>query len=201
MRLFFGVVLLQLSFPQFVRADVGPPPGFSRVPRHLLIEVDREYSDYRFWLVSVRGSEPLELTPGKPCRIDGQGRTGSHRSAYVVAVRADVAQHWRPPGPWEGIPYDPSGRILHSKEIDFDGSVPFYDSRREIIDTYRLELVPDQQVSLVCVGQNEGSRWVKTSWAAAGLFVAAGVVWVGYQPFRRRPPSRPADPHAAPDRG
>jgi hypothetical protein len=201
MRACLTGMLALLLLPQLARADMGPFPGFSRVPRHLDIEIGSEYPGYQFWLVSGRGVEPLELVPGKPYRIDGRDRTGSHRVAWVVAASTDMAEQLQATGQWQKAAIGELPGALSSERIDFLASVPFYDSRREVVDTYRLELVPGERVSLVWVGQNAGARRVKVSWALAGAFAALGLMWVGYRLLRlmrhrsgRAEPGPPPDP-------
>jgi hypothetical protein len=173
-----GVALLLL--PQFARAD-WVTPGFTVVPHHLIIEVGSDHSGYRFWLISERGPEPLELAPGKPCRIDGRDRTGVYRDASIIAVPTNLAEWVRVNGLWSRrIASEPPTGVLVSERIDFNASVPFYDSREEVVDTYRLELVPGERVELVWLGQNEGSRRVKAFWAAGGVFAVLGLVGTGY---------------------
>ena len=184
-----SVVPVLLLFAQPSRADVVGR-GFTRVPRHLIIEAGGDYSAYRFWLVSERGVEPLEISPGKPCRIDGRDREGSYRLAWVVAVPIDGNGNAQAPPVWDLAWPGPRltlTRGLRSEEIDFAGSVPFYDSRREIIDTYRLELLPGEQVRLVWLAQNVGSWWFKASWVFAGVCLTVGWLWLSYRLLRRWP--------------
>jgi hypothetical protein len=200
MRSWLAAALATVLIPAVATADVVSP-GFSRVPHHLVIEVEGDHPGYQFWLVSPRGAEPLELAPGRPCRVDGTGRDGSHRMGYVVAVPTDTVKRLQAAGLAEAAA---SGKfppeVLRSEWIDFYGAVPFYDSRREVIDTYRLELTPGERVSLVWLRQNSGHWWVKASWASAGVFAVVGVVWGGYRLLRRRPSlTRQAEPGAAPD--
>jgi hypothetical protein len=73
---------------------------------------------------------------------------------------------------------------LRSDPIDFNASIPFYDSRGEVIDTYRLELVPGEAVRLVWQGQNS-DPWSKFGLPIAGLFAAAAIAWAGIRLVRR----------------
>lgn len=187
MRSCLTAALATALLPCWAVADMVTP-GFSSVPRHLVLEAENTPPGYQFWLVSRRGVEPLAIAPGHSCQIDGTGRGGSYRLAYVVAVPNAVAEQLPAAGLAEVVLSGklPPG-VLRSESIDFSQAVPFYDSRRAVIDTYRLELVPGERVSLVWVGQNAGSVWVKLSWALAGLFAVAGLVWGGYRLFRRKP--------------
>jgi hypothetical protein len=201
MRLYFAAVLVLFTLPQLVRADMVTP-GFTRVPRHLIVEAGGDYSAYRFWLISTLGDEPLELVPAKPCRIDGRERTGDRRFAYIIAVPTNLAERWVN-GLWRqrGTDELPPG-VLFAERIDFHASVPFYDSRTEVVDTYRLELIPGESVNLVWLGQNEGDQWLKVYWAAGGIFALLGLVALGFwvlrrsttQPKRGTPGSPPASP-------
>jgi hypothetical protein len=184
MRSYLAVVLVLLAIPQPARADFVTP-GFTRVPRHLIVEPAGDYSAYRFWLVSQRGR--VHLAPDKPCRIDGRDRVGGYRDAYIITVPADLAERVPVDGLWEQIIAGklPAG-VLLSERIDFNATVPFYDSRKEVVDTYRLELIPGERVNLVWLGQNEGAWRLKASWAAGGIFALVGLVWLGYWVLRRR---------------
>jgi hypothetical protein len=173
----FLTVAFLLSVSGTAVADMGPPPGYSRVPRDLVLEVESEFPGYRFWLVSPRGAEPLDLAPGRPLRVDGGGRDGSHRIAYVIAAPVGLIESLKvTPAEqdfWSGkLP--PS--VLWSEKLDFYARAPFYDSRERVIDRYRVEFAPGQPVRLMWLGQNESSPWVKGAWAAAGLFAFAAVV-------------------------
>lgn len=187
----FASLVLAVSLPNAALADMGTP-GFSRVPHDYVIEVESTFPGYRFWLISPRGLEPLDLAPGRPLIVNGEGRLGSHRNARVIAA---------PVGLIEGIgeeqfqkldekrwsaEADPRLSQVHeSGPIDFYGSVPFFDSRERVIDRYRLEFVPGQHVRLVWLEQNAGSRWVKRAWLAAGILVPVAVLWGFWWAVRR----------------
>ena len=187
MRTTFTAVLTTALLPGWATADMVTP-GFSPVPHHLVIEAQGTPPDYQFWLVSRRGAEAQTFAQGQPCRIDGTGRGGSYRIAHVIAVPNALAALLPAGGLAEA---NSSGRlppgILRSEAIDFSAAVPFYDTRREVIDTYRLEFVPGERVSLIWVGQNAGAWWVARVWAFAGVIVAIGLVWGGYRLLRRKP--------------
>jgi hypothetical protein len=162
------------------------PPGYRAVDRDLVIETDRDFPGYRFWLASEKGIEPLEVTPARPCHIDGHGRYGSHRDAFVIAAPVGVVerhvQTLGARGLWDEISGGrvPPG-ILRSELIDFGNALPFYDSRERVIDRYRLELEPGR-LTLVWLSQNQGDPLVKAAWVATGVIAAAvlvgGVWWV-----------------------
>ena len=180
------ILVLLASFPGSAFADMSFP-GFSRVPHDFVFEVEANSPGYRFWLVSPRGVEPLDLAPGRPFRVDGEGRHGerpwaprsSPRPIELVNEMGEakfaemVLANKLTPG------------VIRSEPIDFHGSVPFYDSRERVIDRYRVEVVPGQRISLVWLGQNAGSGWIKIAWAAAGIFFAGTTVWAGWWVFRR----------------
>jgi hypothetical protein len=178
-------VTLALSFSATARADMGTP-GFSRVPHDFIFEVEAESPGYRFWLVSDRGVEPLDLAPGRPVRVDGAERTGSHRIAYVVAAQIGVIEGMGEEDfrkAFEQSHFPPG--VNQSGHIDFLGQVPFYDSRERVVDRYRVEFSPGQPVRLVWLEQNEGSARVKAEWAAAGILAAVGFTWAGWWTLRR----------------
>ncbi len=159
-------------------------PGFSRVPHDFVFETDAP--GYRFWLVSRRGLEPLDLVPGHPFRVDGAGRDGSHRPGQVIAAPVGLADRLgeaeltgavdaskRPPG------------VLVSEPFDFYGSVPFFDSRSRVVDRYRVEVGPENRIRLVRLEHNAGSAWVKVAWAVAGICLVVGTFWAGWWTLRR----------------
>jgi hypothetical protein len=179
-----------LSMP--IWGDMGVP-GHTRVPRDLVIETDEVYPDHRFFLQSLRGLEPLPLAPGEPYRIDGQGRNGTHRIAYVIAVprslvekegegalAAELSPHNAGPGEFKVVP-----GVLRSEMIDFRADVPFYDSRDRVIDRYRLEMNSAESLRLVWLGQNEGSPWLKGTWIVVGLSMSVSIIWGGWWIIRR----------------
>lgn len=124
-------VALTLSVAGTVFADMGPLPGFSRVPRDLVLEVESEFPGYRFWLVSHSRVEPLDLAhvAAAPVgMVEGMGE-GKFHEAFLAGKL--------PPG------------VFRSDEIiDFSARVSFYDSRERVIDRYGVEFEPGQPVRL-----------------------------------------------------
>lgn len=173
------------------RADMGTP-GVSRVPHDFVIEVESGFPGYRFWLVSPHGIEPLDLARGRPFRIDGEGRTGSHRIAYIVAAPIALVEETGKDKFEAALwprKFDADGRlpptVIWSESIDFLGQVPFYDTRERVIDRCRLEFVPGQHVRLVWLEENSGSTAVKRAWLAAGVLVPVAVLSGGWWAVRR----------------
>jgi hypothetical protein len=162
------------------------------VPHDFVFEIESEAPGYRFWLLSPRGLEPLDLAPGRPVRVDGEGRTGSHRIATVIAAPAGLIESLKVTPVeqefWSGkLP--PS--VLQSDQIDFYARVPFFDSRERVIDRYRVEFAPGQPIRLVFLGQNESNPWLKRAWVVAGLFafaaVVCGALWLLRKTAKRQP--------------
>jgi hypothetical protein len=173
------------SFPGSALADMGPFPGFSSVPHDFVFEVETDSPDYRCWLVSPRGAELLDLAAGRPVRVDGAGRTGSHRIAYVIAVPLALVEelgeaNFAKVAMRSELP--PS--VKRSEHVDFYGSVAFFDSRSRVVDRYRVEIT-EAHVRLVWLEQNAGSDWVKAEWAAAGIFLLVAALWIGWWVLRR----------------
>jgi hypothetical protein len=161
-------------------------PGFTPVPHDLAIEADESYPDYRFFLQSPRGLEPISLAPGKPHRIDGQGRHGINRIAYVIAVPHSLLEQKGESNLAAELKANKSvPGILWSEMIAFRTDVPFFDSRDRVIDRYRVELNAPDNLRLVWLAQNEGSRWVKGAWAAGGICVSGSIIWFGWWATRR----------------
>jgi hypothetical protein len=191
MKRAFALGLLLLLVPT-ARADVAVP-GFTSVPRDVEIETDRDYPEYRFWLVSMRGVEPLALAPGKSYRIDGSGRTGSHRVARVVAAPTGVVEELIEKSGTEGARFAinsdkaPAG-LLRSDSLDFNASVSPFDRRTRVLDRYRLELTPPDKLSLIKVEENTdapaeenaGSPILIGVLAAVILVVVAGIGCAGW---------------------
>ena len=184
----FSLTLVaSLSLASTAFADVASPFS-SRVPLDVVFEVDRAYPDYRFWLVSPRGLEPLALSPGDPQIVDGNGRNGS--IARVAAVPRALVEQLGEKELADALQTEKKiAGVLFSNSVDIAGSVPFYDSRSRVIERYQLEIVSPTELRLVFLGQNDGSRGVKIAWVAAGLCLATGIVWGGWRLlrlFRRR---------------
>lgn len=184
LRLLVAIACL-VALPGAAVADMVTP-GFSRVPHDYVFEIEGDVTGYRFWLVSDRGVELLDLAPGRSVLVNGEGRHGSHRIAQVVAAPVALVEqvgeaklidaHWKhelPPG------------VIRSDSFDFYGSVPFWDSRSRVIDRYRVEFVPGQSLRMVWLERNTGSWWLKGAWIAAGVFTVVAVVWAGRWVTRR----------------
>lgn len=180
--------------PATATADMGAP-GFHRIPHDIVIEIESDASGYQFWLVSARGLEPLDLVPGRPLVINGEDRTGAYRIAWIVAAPAGLIEKLGEDGfrkareaRWADKPNPLTPDVLESEEMDFLGSVPFYDSRERVIDRYRLEFVPKKELRLVWLEQNAGSKRVKVAWAVVGVLmpiaVLGGFWWVVRRAWR-----------------
>jgi hypothetical protein len=174
---------LAISLPGVATADVGVP-GFSRVPRDIVFEVKAEAPGYRFWFVSNRGIEPLELVPGRPVRVDGKPLMGNSQGGWIVAAPvglvegmgeaefAKAVRRWElPPG------------VSRSELLAFDEEVPFWDPRSIVIDRCRVKLEP-VIVRLVWLDRN-ASGWVRATWAIGGLLFAFATLWGGWWIIRR----------------
>jgi hypothetical protein len=189
-RLFLTVAAL-LSAAGTTFADMGTP-GFSRVPHDFVFEVESEVPGYRFWLVSARGVEPLDLAPGRPVRVDAESRLGSHRVAWLVAAPVGLVEGMGETAFQEahGNGKLPPG-VSQSEKIDFLGSVPFFDSHERLVDHFRVEFSPGQPIQLVFLGRDAGNRCVRAAWAAAGLFafaaVVCGVFWLLRKSAKKQP--------------
>jgi hypothetical protein len=184
-RLLLTVAAL-LSAAGTAFADMGTP-GFSRVPHDFVFDVDSEVPGYRFWLVSARGVEPLDLAPGRPALVDSASRLGSHRVAWLVAAPVGLVE-----GMGEAAFQEAHGNgklppgVSQSEKIDFLGSVPFFDSHERLVDHFRVEFSPGQPIQLVFLGRDAGSPRVRTAWAVAGVFALVAIVWAGWRALRPR---------------
>jgi hypothetical protein len=72
-----------------VRADVAPPPGQQRVPVDHIIESDRTYPEYVFFVVigaEADWSYRCEVGPGSPVWIGGAKRGGRAQMCWLAAV-------------------------------------------------------------------------------------------------------------------
>ena len=174
-----------LLLPATAFAD-SVSPGFSRVPHDMVIDVAKEYPNYRFWLASFRRIEPLNMVPGQPCRVDGKGRDRFARIAFVIAAPVGNIEHLIETMGAAKL-FDelyggglPAG-VLRSNQIDLYGAVPFYDNRERVIDRYRLEIDQVNGLSLMWVEQNEGDWQAKLGWAVAGVCVAVSIAWAGWR--------------------
>jgi hypothetical protein len=180
------VLALSLSLPAAATADMGPLfPVFSRVPHDFVFEVEADSPGYRFWLMSDRGVEPLNLAPGQPFRVDGSGRERSQMYVWVVAAPVGLVEGVGEAKFAEALTrgQSPQG-VRQSDYLHFYGFVPYWDSRSRVIDRYRVELSPSA-VQLVWLEQNAGSVWVKRMWAVGGILCAVAALWGGWWILRR----------------
>ncbi len=181
----FAVLASFAALPEAAFADMGIP-GQTRIPHDFVFEVEADFPGYQFWLVSPRGTEPLDLAPGRPFRVDGEGRHGSHRVAWVVVTPVGLAEEMGK-AEFEKLAsmHKLPSEVFTSESIDFLGSVPFYDTRERVIDRYRLEFVPGQHVRLVWLEQNKGSAWPQFACFGTGVLVPIATVWGGWWAIRR----------------
>lgn len=117
-------VALTLSVAGTASADMRPPPGFSRVPRDLVLEVESEFPGYRFWLVSHSRVEPLDLAPDRSFRVEGH--VESHRLAHVVAAPVGMVEDMGEENFQEAFLAGklPPGEFRSDEIIDFSARVP-----------------------------------------------------------------------------
>jgi hypothetical protein len=164
-------------------------PGFTRVPREVMIELSENAKDYHFWFSANGKFETLPLVPGQPFQI-GQGRTGSYRFGELIAVPRRLVEARGEEELLREIKANKNvdGVMHFSSEFDFREEVPFYDSRDRVIDWYRVEADPEKGLRLVWLKQNtdESMRGV---WAVTGVFASSLAVWLGWRWSRRNTPT------------
>jgi hypothetical protein len=175
---------LSISLPTVATADMGMP-GFSRIPHDFVFEIEADHPDYRFWFVSNRGIEPLELAPGRPVRVDGEGLRGGHQSTWVVAAPVGLVEGMGEVKFAEAVRKGqlPPG-VRRSESLHFYEEVPFFDSRSILIDRYRVESWPGS-VRLVWLEREAGSDWIPAIWALVGILCAVAALWGGWWVLRR----------------
>jgi len=169
-------LLVLLSLTHSARADMIAP-GYSSVPHHFIFEAAGDYSEYRFFWTWSNAVEPMDIQLGKPFHVDGTNMY----MAYIVAIPAKMAEGKSKAQLLELV------RLARSSElVDFRGSVPFYDSRRELVSTYLLTFVPGEGIKLDLLSRNEERWWSKACRFAAGIFLCIAIAWAGFRWIRRR---------------
>jgi hypothetical protein len=172
-----------------VRADVAPPPGQQRVPVDHIIESDRAYPDYVFFVVI--GSEAdwsyrCDIGPGSPVRIAGANRGGRAQMCWLAAV---------PTKSTEGYPDEQAlliaiigGKVagaLKSK-VAFDPFEvrPSVNAPSVIERRHRIEQVSPDQGIVIATAPESASRGSiaersLVGWVVVGVAVAAAVCGLG----------------------
>lgn len=76
-------------------ADIGPPPGFTRVPVEYKITTDKEFADYSFYTVNLLGdpAKELKIDPKSPGVIKPSA-AGARSGERLVAVPKDAAKNF-----------------------------------------------------------------------------------------------------------
>lgn len=70
----------------FVKADIPPDAGYTRVKASLILETVDDLSDYRFFLESSLGIEELEISNGEAATVDANRRAVASRVATLWAI-------------------------------------------------------------------------------------------------------------------
>jgi hypothetical protein len=168
-----------LSITHSARADMLTP-GYTSVPHHFLFEAAGDYSQYRFFWTWNDKLEPMDIALGKPYRVDGTGLY----VAYIIAVPAELAEGKTKAQLLE-LAKARSPSILSSEVFDFRGAIPIYDSRKELVSTYRLTVMPGDGVQLEFLGQVPEPWASKVPRFVAGLFLSLAFVWAGFRLISR----------------
>jgi hypothetical protein len=79
-----------LSLVSSAWADVAVP-FHSRAPLDIVFEVDRDYPDHQFYLMTYGRVEPLAVSPGQTLTAKVAG-PGDPRRVWIVAASRDVAK-------------------------------------------------------------------------------------------------------------
>jgi hypothetical protein len=175
--------------PQVVLADMTTP-GFVRVPLHAVFEVAEAYPEYQFWLVWYDGIKRMDVAPAKPFHaLAGK----SFRWARVVAIPTSTVEGLSESDVLKLVEKGKSPQVLSSYTFDDFRSLPFYDSRREVVSTFRITVVPGKKVDLEFLGSEPEPWWSKAVRYVVGISLSVGIAWAGFLFIRglRRRIARP----------
>jgi hypothetical protein len=169
-------LLSLLLIPKILFADMLTP-GFVRVPLHVVFEVTEAYPEYQFWLVWDDGPQRMEIAPGKPFHAVG-GK--NFRWARIVAVPLKTAETLTKSEVMELLEKGKAPQVFTSYTFDNFKSLPFYDSRREVVSTFRISLDPDKKVDLEFLGSEPEPWWSKVVRYVVGISLSVGITWAGF---------------------
>lgn len=181
--------LLALALgPSLARAD-DAFDGTHRIPADVVIEAEREFPEIVFVLHTGRRTEILRPAPGRPYHMRAADWVGPNALAMIYVIPAheftgqtdeEILREW--------TDFRKDG--LHTtltERLEFFTSVWFYDTRKAVVNTYRISdggLWPRVRLAH---RTPESTRAFATR-CAVGVFLTAAAVLAGRRLFRRRAP-------------
>jgi len=90
MKLILATVLVLFAV-NAAPADIGPPPGFKRIPAEHKITTEKEYPDFVFFKVVGETATLVKLDPKTPAVVTGTG-LGPYRSGRLAAVPKEASK-------------------------------------------------------------------------------------------------------------
>jgi hypothetical protein len=180
--------LLALALvPSVARANAPGFPGTHRIPADVVIEADREYPEFVFILNTWQRVEILKVAPGRPYHLPADwGGESPHAMLHAVPAREfdgktdeQIVRAWTERRQGAGVP-SPMAMV------DFVEGVWFYDTRRNVVNTYRIT-DGGAWPRMTLVHTTPERTGAKVTRYAVGVFLAAAAVLLGRRLFRRKP--------------
>jgi hypothetical protein len=181
-----------------VHADVAPDPGFKRVTINLSLETTEDFSDYRFFIESALDISEVSVKKGETSEVSpmGGGAAYAFGTLWAIPVKSlsafgddlnSLKQAVRD-GKVEGA--------IELLQHNFRKTVPEREADNQKAAKYRLERDKERGVKAAAVDAEskpsadsaEVSSPVAKSWISmvvAGFLLAVGVVFLGFQLFRK----------------
>jgi len=136
-------------------ADIGPPPGFKRIPAEHKITTEKEYPDYDFYKVVGETATLVRLDPKTSATVTGPG-VGPYRSGRLAAVPKDASKKYG--SEKEFFAAVGKGKVeglLWAKPW-FGGQteVKVNETRKVIVTEYKIEKI-DSKLGIVFVGEKK----------------------------------------------
>lgn len=127
-------------------ADIGPPPGFKRVPAEHKITTEKEYPDYVFYSVLAGVATELKLDPKTPAKVVGTG-LGPMRSARLVAVPKGASKKFDSEKAFlEAVAKGKVEGMARAKEwFGGQAEVKESDTRKLVVTEYKIEKVDPKE--------------------------------------------------------
>ena len=80
-------LILIFVLAAMLKADMPPPPGYTKIARTLYFETKEDFSDYRFFLISrVQVIKEITFTKGEINEINGYGGGHMQSSCTLWAI-------------------------------------------------------------------------------------------------------------------
>lgn len=203
-KLAFSILLI--SFGIFsVKADIAPDPGYTRISVNLILDVQEDFAEHRFFLQSPIDIEEIILKKGEIKSFDSLNRGGAKRYATLIAIPRDELDRFgitvllkgdnyiNPEWLYKEVQSKKFKGVVELINHSFQKTIPLSEKTNSQNSVYRLERDEVKGIKAMHIQPADGVSYEMYPLynntpllIMGGGFISAAVIFLGIWFFRKK---------------